>query len=40
MNLKQIGLINIGLLVICVAAWMMFFHIPINNEIISLNNDI
>jgi len=40
MNLKRIGLINIGLLVICVSAWLLFFHLPINKEINSLNNDI
>lgn len=40
MNLKRIGLINIGLLIICVLAWVLFFYLPIDKEIKGLNSDI
>jgi Tfp pilus assembly protein PilO len=40
MNLKRIGLINIGLLILSVLAWVLFFYLPIDKEIDGLNNDI
>lgn len=40
MNLKRIGLINIGLLIVCILAWLLFFYFPIDKEIKSLNSDI
>ncbi len=40
MNLRRIGLINIGLLVIIVLGWFIFFYMPVSGEINSMNNEI
>jgi Tfp pilus assembly protein PilO len=40
MNLRRIGIINIGLLLIVVIGWFVFFYMPVTGKINSMNNEI
>ncbi|MGC9513597.1 MAG: type 4a pilus biogenesis protein PilO [Fidelibacterota bacterium] len=39
MNRQRMGLINIGILVVVVLGWLLFFYLPVNNEIQTMNQE-